>query len=76
MINAKVMFEDDNEVCAVWLRAKPAVGEYLWLGDRGSFTIIEIAHWVDTVWSPSTHTGDPIHSLAIYVEKTARDASA
>lgn len=79
MIHAKVMLDDDTPVVDLWLREKPSAGEYLWLtGDAhaeamarfgaGSLRIKEVAHWVASTWRPGTHTGEPIHSLAIYVE--------
>ncbi|MDR7061209.1 MULTISPECIES: hypothetical protein [unclassified Sphingopyxis] len=75
------MLADDTEIASLWLRAKPSVGEYIWLtGNAGeaaraehgtsSFTVQEVAHWVNAAWSPGTHTGDPIHTLAVYVEPT------
>jgi hypothetical protein len=82
VIGAKVMLDDDTEVASVWLRAKPSAGELLWFGDKvkaetghTSFVITEVAHWVSTGWSPNTHTGEPVHTLAVYV-KPALDLSA
>ncbi len=79
MIRAEVMLDDDTQVTTLWLRAKPSAGEYLWLTGEareaavarfgaGSLRVREIAHWVASEWSPNTHTGEPIHSLAIYVD--------
>ena len=82
MIAAKVMLDDDREVCSLWLRSSPRVGEYIWLSDQAvidahgasSFQVKEVAHWVSTTWSLSTHIGDPVHSLAVYVEPTPKAA--
>lgn len=78
MIGAKIMLDDDRAVASIYLREKPAVGEYLWFTDPSgqirkdfgttSFLVREIAHWVNEGWAPATHTGEPIQNLAIYVE--------
>lgn len=87
MIGAKILLADDTEIASLWLREKPAVGEYIWLtGNAGeaarvehgtsSFTVQEVAHWVNEAWSPGKHTGEPIHTLAVYVAPTKRDRAA
>jgi len=81
MIGARIMLEDDTEVCSVYLRCSPRVGEYIWVADQdvidrhgsSSFIVNEVAHWVSTKWTPNTHTGDPVHTLAIYVKPTRQD---
>ncbi len=84
MIGAKIMLDDDRQFASVYLREKPAVGEYLWFSDPSgqirrdfgatSFLVREIAHWVNEEWSPATHTGEPIQTLAIYVEPNSAGA--
>jgi hypothetical protein len=83
MIEAEIKLDDDTPVATAYFRMKPAVGEYLWFGDEvravhgaSSFFIKEIAHWVSTVWTPSTHLGEPIQKLAIYVAPVLLDAGA
>ncbi|RYG88028.1 MAG: hypothetical protein EON59_05690 [Alphaproteobacteria bacterium] len=76
MIYARVMLDDDTHVASLWMRQKPAAGEFLWFGPKGSYLIKEIAHWVNETWTPNTHTGDPIHSIAVYVEKVALETIA
>ncbi|WP_137143304.1 hypothetical protein [Azospirillum brasilense] len=78
MIEVKVHSQSDEEIASVWMREAPRVGEYLWIAADGeafrekhgttSFKVVEVAHWIVPGWSPSTHTGEPIHSVCAYVE--------
>jgi len=80
MIQCLVHDTEDKEILRFWARQVPRVGELLWLAaneDReqakaanrpASYRVTEVAHWVGSSWSPSTHAGDPIHSVCLYVE--------
>jgi hypothetical protein len=82
MINATIHLDDDSEVCEpIWLRSLPRVGEFIWIsgGDRqrvidrhgtSSFTVTAVAHWCGPTWQPSTHDGEPNHSVCLYVAAT------
>lgn len=84
MIRAEIQLQgekdsDDIPLKQVWLRCPPAKGDFIWftssdwddLRDAGlpsSFVVVAVGHWVTSSWSPSTHTGAPIHSLCVVVE--------
>ncbi len=84
MIHAEVMTLDDVAIRPIWLNALPRAGEVLWFTaadwsdlqqDHGStaFKVVQVAHWVTSTWSPSTHTGNPVHRACLYVEPVQED---
>lgn len=78
MIRAEVHDAEDSTLLTLYLREVPRVGEFLWItgeagedlrksGRASSLEITSVAHWVDPAWHPNTHTGDPIHTVCLYV---------
>lgn len=90
MIKTEIQLEggpgcDDLPLKSLWLKTAPAKGDFIWftscdwndLREQGlpsSFEVVAVAHWVTSSWSPSTHTGDPIHSLCVVVRPTTAEA--
>lgn len=79
MIQVEICLKDEVRVATVWMRLAPEVGHALWFAGAtydavrrvhgtGEFKVTAVAHGITDMWSPSTHVGDPIHSLWVEVE--------
>lgn len=70
MIEATVYNRDQAEVCKIWMRVAPHVGDHIWLRTSGreGVRVIRVAHQCDCDWSPSMKMGEPLHKLVLHVE--------
>ncbi|CDX26948.1 hypothetical protein MPL3356_60631 [Mesorhizobium plurifarium] len=85
MIHAELHDKTGKKIVELWMAEAPAVGSLIWITGAqrvpvfdqygsGSFIVEAVAHWVNPDWSPSTHAGEPIHRLCIYVKPLAEAA--
>lgn len=74
--------EDDIHVLTAWMREAPKVGDLIWPNNgwqlhsrfgSSAFRVLNVAHWVNSEWSPATHVGEPVHTVCAYVEPILRD---
>lgn len=70
MIEAVVYNLSEAEVCRIWMRAIPHVGDRIWLRPSGreGVRVIDVAHQCDRDWLPSMKMGEPLHTLVLHVE--------
>ena len=85
MIKCEIRDRNDKMLFSAWMREVPRIGEYLWatgsareamseMFGTSSLRVVEVAHWVTPDWTPDTHTGEPIHSVCVYVEGVFSEA--
>lgn len=87
MIQVEVKYQDDEDICTMWMRSCPQVGEFLWINGASreeilakhktaSFQVIEVAHWCGPGLPSGTTVGDPVHSVCLYVTPSVTKAEA
>jgi hypothetical protein len=69
MIRCEIKLDSDEcNIYSAYFKHVPNVGDILWSRPHDPYVVVQVAHWISTEWSPTTHNGEPIHSVCLYVK--------